>query len=192
MKSLASIIQGPIVIALVLSFASAGYAQSQPKPATEATKAANRAMAETLNFSDREDFDNATRGFIGKPEQLTIRNAQGNVIWDLEQYKAFIASDKPAPDTVNPSLWRNAQLGMEYGLFRVHDRIVQVRGYDLSNITFIKGDTGWIVFDPLISPETAKAAYDFVSERLEKLPIVAVVYSHSHADYYGGVRGIVD
>ena len=102
------------------------------------------------------------------------------------------ALDKPAPDSVNPSLWRNAQLNMQYGLFKVTDRIYQVRGFDLSNITFIQGDTGWIVFDPLISTETAKAAYEFVSQHLGKKPVVAVVYSHSHVDHYGGVRGIVD
>ncbi len=167
-------------------------AQTAPKPATEATKAANRALQQYLNFSDREDFDNATRGFIGKPEVLTIKDAKGNVVWDLEKYKAFISTDKPAPDTVNPSLWRNAQLNMHYGLFKVHDRIFQVRGYDLSNITFVKGDSGWIVFDPLISAETAKAAYELVTQHLGQRPVVAVVYSHSHVDHYGGVRGIVD
>ena len=81
---------------------------------------------------------------------------------------------------------------MQHGLFRVHDRIFQVRGYDLSNITFVQGDTGWIVFDPLISAETAKAAYDLVTQHLGQKPVVAVIYSHSHVDHYGGVRGIVD
>ena len=81
---------------------------------------------------------------------------------------------------------------MQYGLFKVTDRIYQVRGYDLSNITFVQGDTGWIVFDPLISAETAKAAYDLVTQKLGQRPVVAVVYSHSHADHYGGVRGIVN
>ena len=80
---------------------------------------------------------------------------------------------------------------MQYGLFKVHDRIFQVRGYDLSNITFVQGDTGWIVFDPLISAETAKAAYDLVTQHLGQRPVVAVVYSHSHVDHYGGVKGIV-
>jgi alkyl sulfatase BDS1-like metallo-beta-lactamase superfamily hydrolase len=165
---------------------------AQPKPATEATKATNRALQQYLNFNDREDFDNATRGLIAKPDTLTIRGEKGNVVWDLEAYKAFISVDKPAPDTVNPSLWRHAQLNMQYGLFKVHDKIFQVRGYDLSNITFVRGNTGWIVFDPLVSTEPARAAYDLVSQPLGKLPLVAVVYSHSHADHYGGVRGIVD
>jgi alkyl sulfatase BDS1-like metallo-beta-lactamase superfamily hydrolase len=87
--------------------AGAQAGAAQPKPATEATKAANRALQQYLNFNGRDDFDNATRGLIAKPDTLTIKNAQGNAVWDLESYKAFISVDKPAPDTVNPSLWRN-------------------------------------------------------------------------------------
>ncbi len=171
---------------------SAPPAPSPSKPATEATKAANRAVQEYLNFNDRADFEDAQRGFIGKPDVLSIKNAKGDVVWDLESYKRYIGLDKPAPDTVNPSLWRNAQLNMQYGLFKVHENIYQVRGYDLSNISFVRGEKGWIVFDPLISAETAKAAYELVSKHLGKRPVVAVVYSHSHVDHYGGVRGIVD
>lgn len=166
-------------------------ASAQSKPATEATKAANRSVQQYLSFSDRSDFDDASRGLLAKPDTLTIKDAKGNVVWDLEQYKQYIRDDKPAPDSVNPSLWRNAQLNMHHGLFKVHDRIFQVRGYDLSNITFVQGDTGWIVFDPLISEETAKAAYEFVTQRLGNRPVVAVVYSHSHIDHYGGVKGVV-
>lgn len=177
-------------ITFSLAAYSAAIAQTQPKPATEATKAANRALQQYLNFNDLSDFEDARRGFIAQPDTLTIKDAKGNVIWDLEQYKKYIADDKPAPETVNPSLWRNAQLNMHHGLFKVHDRIFQVRGYDLSNITFVQGDTGWIVFDPLISEETAKAAYDLVTEHLGQRPVVAVVYSHSHIDHYGGVKGV--
>lgn len=162
------------------------------KPATEATKRANAEVLRTLPFSDKADFEDAQRGLIARPDTLTIKDATGKVVWDLEQYKTYIGLDKPAPDSVNPSLWRNAQLNMQYGLFKVTDGIYQVRGYDLSNISFIQTRTGWIVFDPLISPETAKAAYELVSEKLGKRPIKAVVYSHSHTDHYGGVRGIVD
>ena len=164
----------------------------QPKPATAATQAANLQVQQALPFKDKTDFENAQKGFIATPKTLTIKNADGHVVWDLEAYKTFIGLDKPAPDTVNPSLWRNAQLGMLNGLFQVTDGIYQVRGYDLSNITFVKTKTGWIVFDPLISPETAKAAYELVTEHLGKRPIHAVIYSHSHVDHYGGVRGIVD
>jgi len=163
-----------------------------PKPATEATKAANAALKAYLNFDDKQDFEDAQRGLIEAPATLTIKNAKGDVVWDLESYKKYIGLDKSAPDTVNPSLWRNAQLNMQYGLFKVTDRIYQVRGYDLSNVTFIQGDTGWIVGDPLISAETAKAALDLVTKNLGQRPVVAVVYSHSHIDHYGGVRGIVD
>ena len=104
---------------------------------------------------------------------------------------SFLDPNKPAPDTVSPSLWRQAVLNMYHGLYKVTDNIYQVRGYDLSNITFVKGKTGWIVFDPLTTKETAKAAYDFLSQRLGNYPVVAVIYSHSHADHYGGVKGIV-
>lgn len=163
-----------------------------PKPATEATKKRNAELKAYLNFADKQDFEDAKRGLIARPDVLTIKDDKGNVVWDLEQYKSYIGDDKQTPDTVNPSLWRNAQLNMHYGLFKVTEDVYQVRGYDLSNITFIQGKTGWIVGDPLISAETAKAAYELVTENLGKKPIVAVIYSHSHVDHYGGVRGIVD
>lgn len=186
-----------LVLAITAWFGFAGMAAAQndpvpPKAATAATKAANQQVQKTLPFNDKSDFEDAQRGFMGAPETLTIKNAAGTIVWDLESYKKFIALDKAAPDSVNPSLWRNAQLNMQYGLFKVTDRIYQVRGFDLSNITFVQGDTGWIVFDPLISTETAQAAYDFVTSKLGKRPVVAVVYSHSHVDHYGGVRGIID
>ncbi len=180
------------LIAGVVVISEQASAQAQPKPATEATKAANEAVLKSLPFGNKSDFEDAERGLIARPEHLTIKNDKGDVVWDMEQYKTYIGDDKPAPDTVNPSLWRNAQLNMHYGLYKVADRIYQVRGYDLSNVTFIQGDTGWIVLDPLISAETAKAAYDLVTENLGKKPIHAVIYSHSHVDHYGGVRGIVD
>ncbi len=161
------------------------------KPATDFTKAANQKVTDTLPFHDSNDFDDAKRGLVARPDTLTIKDADGNVVWDLEEYKAYIGDGKPAPDTVNPSLWRNAQLCMEYGLFKVADRIYQVRGYDLSNVTFIQGDSGWIVIDTAISPETAKAALDLANQELGPRPVLAVVHSHSHVDHYGGVRGIV-
>ena len=137
--------------------ASSGLAQqsvgNQPKPATEVTKAANRSVQNELNFADRQDFEDAARGLVVRPDTLTIKDAKGNVVWDLEQYKTYIGMDKPAPDTVNPSLWRNAQLNMNYGLLKVADRIYQVRGYDLSNMTLVQGDTGWVVLDTLISAD---------------------------------------
>ncbi|MBW9091908.1 MBL fold metallo-hydrolase [Rhizobium wenxiniae] len=164
----------------------------QPKPATAATRAANQALRDYLNYADRQDFENATRGLIAKPDVMEIRNADGKIAWELESYKKFIDVDRPAPDTVNPSLWRNAQLCMQHGLFRVHDRVFQVRGFDLANVTFVQGDTGWIVFDVSSAFESAKAAYELVTQHLGQKPILAVVYSHSHGDHYGGVRALVD
>lgn len=166
---------------------------NKTKPATDATKAANKKVHDSLPFDQHWDFDDAKRGLLERPNTLTIKNAKGDVIWDLEEYKKYIADDKPSPDTVNPSLWRNAQLCMEYGLFEVvPDKIYQVRGYDLSNITFIKGNTGWLVYDTLVSPETARAALDLANQKLGFRPIVAVLHSHSHVDHYGGVRGIIN
>ncbi|MFM4742860.1 alkyl/aryl-sulfatase [Aeromonas dhakensis] len=166
------------------------WAVINPKPASEFTIQANQNVLHTLPFNDKQDFEDARRGFIAKPDTLTIKDEQDNVVWDLEQYKTYIGLDKTAPDTVNPSLWRNAQLNMEYGLFKVTDKIYQIRGFDLSNITFIQGDKGWIVFDPLISPQTAKAALAFINKTLGERPVTAVVYSHSHVDHYGGAAGL--
>ena len=180
------------VLVLAALPAMAQQAPAPTKSATEATRQANAVMEKALPFGDKKDFEDAQRGLVGKPDTLTIKDEKGNVVWDLESYKGYIGLDKSAPDTVNPSLWRNAQLNMQYGLFKVTDRVYQVRGYDLSNVTYIQGNTGWIVGDPLISAETAKAAHDLVTKHLGKRPIVAVVYSHSHIDHYGGVRGIVD
>ena len=136
---------GRLALAL-LALATTFVAQGQPpalqpsKPATAATKAVHAKVLQSLPFADKQDFEDAQRGFAAKPETLTIRDESGKVVWDLESYKRFIDLDKPAPDTVNPSLWGNAQLNMLYGLFKVTDHIYQVRGYDLSNITFVQGD----------------------------------------------------
>ena len=158
------------------------------KAATQFTADANAQVYALLDFEDKSEFENATRGLIASPEALEIRNDEGKLIWSQ---KAYDFLDGDAPSTANPSLWRNTQLNHIYGLFEVCEGIYQVRGYDLSNITFIKGDTGWIVFDPLMSTECAKAALELVNENLGVLPIKAVVYSHSHVDHFGGVLGIV-
>lgn len=176
------------LLALGLSIAPASVFAD---PATEATKASNKEVLDSLPFSDRQDFEDAQRGLLRKPDALVIKNEKGDVVWDLESYKNFISIENPAPDTVNPSLWRNAQLNVQYGLFEVADGIYQVRGYDLANITFIRGDTGWIIFDVGSAAETAKAAYDLVTEQFGERPIVGVMYSHSHVDHYSGVKGVV-
>ncbi|MDH5434376.1 MAG: MBL fold metallo-hydrolase [Gammaproteobacteria bacterium] len=148
-----------------------------------------------LPFDDTEDFKEQSKGFIAKPDYLKIYadNGEGenkSVAWDMERYQFLLAGKDFA--SIHPSLQRQAILNMNYGLYEVIPRIYQIRGYDLANITFIQGDTGWIVFDTLTSKETAKAALDFINQQLGERPVVAVVYSHTHGDHFGGVRGVVD
>ena len=148
-------------------------------------------LRKTLPFEDKRDFEEAKKGFIAAPPYKQIMAEAGNVAWDMGSYE-FLLQGKDF-DSVHPSLQRQAILNMAYGLYEVvPGKIYQVRGFDLANISFIKGDTGWIVFDPLTAKETAKAALDFINEKLGKRPVVAVVYSHSHLDHFGGVRGVVD
>jgi alkyl sulfatase BDS1-like metallo-beta-lactamase superfamily hydrolase len=176
---------------LLLAVAANTMAAVESKPATAHTIKANKEVLQMLPFHDKQDFKDAQRGFIAKPDVVTIKSADGIPVWDLEQYKTFISIDKSSPDTVNPSLWRNSQLVMQHGLFEVTKDIYQIRSFDLSNITFVKGKSGWIVFDPLISPETAKAALDFINKEIGERPVVAIIYSHSHIDHYGGATGLV-
>src|SRR5262249_25972120 len=147
---------------LFRTFTAGASAEEAPghKDAPEAPKRANAAVWRDLPFADREDFELAQRGFIAPgPATVAGRRPGGPLAWNLGAY-AFIAPDAEAPDTVNPSLWRLAQLHMHSGLFKVTDRVYQVRGLDISNVTFIEGDTGWIVVDPLGSIEQARAALD--------------------------------
>jgi alkyl sulfatase BDS1-like metallo-beta-lactamase superfamily hydrolase len=155
---------------------------------TAATVAANRAVLDELDFSDRQDFEDATRGLIASDPDLRIVTADGTVIWDLPA-QAFIRGE--APDSVNPSLWRQAQLNNVHGLFEVTDGIYQLRGYDLSNMTLIAGETGWIVVDPLTARETAAAAFEFAQVHLGRRPVTAVIFTHSHLDHFGGVLGVL-
>lgn len=176
-----------LITALAVSLAFAGPVAAAEAPSA-ATLKAQAALKKSLPFEDRQDYDFATRGFLGTLADPVIHRADGAVAWDLTAYD-FVKGD--APDTVNPSLWRQAELLAKSGLFQVSDTIWQVRGFDVSNITFIKGQTGWIVIDPLTTAEVAKAAYDLVTEKLGARPIVAVIYTHSHTDHFGGVKGIV-
>lgn len=164
---------------------------TQPKEASQFTIVANQALLEQLPFEDKRDFEEAMRGFIAPlPGNGLIKADDGRVIWDMTHFE-FIAEGGPAPDTVNPSLWRQAQLILKGGLFKVTDRLYQVRNADLSNLTIVEGDSGLILFDPLISAETARAALNLYYEHRPRKPVVAVVFSHSHVDHYGGVRGVV-
>ena len=161
---------------------------SLPKPASLATTAVNAAAAERFDFTDTADFERATRGLLAQLDPPVITGAAGNAIWDVGNYD-FIEGD--APPSVHPSLWRQAQLNNIAGLFEVVPGVYQVRGYDISNISFIRSDRGWIVIDPLTVSETARAARGLIDAQFGPLPIVAVIYTHSHADHYGGIRGIV-
>ena len=142
---------------------------------------------EALPFGDTADFEAAERGFIAAGEPV-IRNGAGEVVWDNGSYTNFLTGD--APRTAHPSLWRQSTLVAKQGLFEVIDGIYQVRGYDLSNISFVEGDSGVIVIDPLISTETAAAALALYREHRGDRPVVAVIHTHSHVDHFGGVKGV--
>ncbi len=172
------------------------------KAATAATRAANKAAVRDLNFDDRQDYDDAQRGFMAPlPDNGRILDKSGRETWNLRKY-AFLAPamsrdmppsrimPTPAPDTVHPSLWRQSQLVLRDGLYKVTERIYQVRNADLSNMTVIEGDTGLIVVDPLISAENAAAALDLYYAHRPRKPVKTVIYSHSHVDHYGGVPGV--
>ncbi|MCZ6655628.1 MAG: MBL fold metallo-hydrolase [Planctomycetota bacterium] len=179
---------------VVMTAISAQAQQVKPKPATEATRAANAAVLAALPFHDQRDFESAKRGFIAAIDGGKIRDAKGRVVWDLGQFD-FVdrAVDAPAPDTVNPSLWRMTKLLMNHGLYEVVDgQIYQVRGYDLSTMSIIRGKTGWILIDPLLSAETGAAALALVNKHLGRRTVKAVIFTHSHIDHYGGIRGVVD
>ncbi len=171
------------MVALACLLSGAAHAQ-----VSEATRAANAEMSRALPWSDREDEDFAARGFIATWDQPQIRGADGRVVWDFTAYD-FLRG--PAPDTVNPSLWRHAGLLVRAGLFQVRERVYQVRGFDVSNMIIIVGDTGLIIIDPLTSAETAQAALALARRSIGDLPVRAVIYTHSHVDHFGGVRGVV-
>lgn len=164
-------------------------AAEQPKPPTEFTIAAQQKVRESLPFSDRADFDRVEKGLIKRPENLVIKNEDGSTAWQLGSYD-FLNAGKDI-DSINPSLQRQALLNLKYGLYKVADGIYQVRGFDLANITFVEGKSGWIVIDTLTTPATAKAAYALVSQELGQKPIRAVIYTHAHVDHFGGVKGLV-
>lgn len=185
-------------LALAILLCARAGAQEPPdpaaalrKPATDATKERNAAVLKELPFQNKEDFAEAQRGLIAPLDPPVVSGPSGLPIWNLNAYTRFVDLDTPAPDTVNPSLWRQLQLLTIAGLFKVTDRVYQVRGYDLSNISIIEGDTGLIIIDPLISEQTARASLDLYFKHRPRKPIVAVIFTHSHVDHYAGVAGIV-
>ncbi|MBX8687398.1 MBL fold metallo-hydrolase [Mycobacterium sp. 20091114027_K0903767] len=159
----------------------------EQKPPAAVVEAAHRAHLTSLPFGDTRDFEDTDRGFIAALEPCVVRSADGTVVWDNDAY-AFLAGE--APTSVHPSLWRQSQLCAKQGLYEVVPGIYQVRGLDISNISFIEGDTGVIVVDPLISTEVAAAAFGLYREHRGDRPVVAVIYTHSHGDHFGGVLGV--
>jgi len=171
--------------------AEPGHFHPKGKLPSAYTKEFQSQQRAKLPFADKTDFEEQARGFIAKPDYTRIMADAGNVAWDMGRYEFLLQGEDF--DSVHPSLQRQAILNMNYGLYEVlPGKIYQVRGFDLANISFIKSDTGWIVFDPLTARETASAALALINEKVGKRPVVAVVYSHTHADHFGGVRGVVD
>jgi alkyl sulfatase BDS1-like metallo-beta-lactamase superfamily hydrolase len=176
-----------LVAAFTLGSLQCQQVSAQSKDAEPATRAANEAFIKSLPFADRADFDDAKRGFIATLPDGVIAGVGGKPAWDMKPY-AFLQKDA-APATVNPSLWRQAQLNAVHGLFKVTERVYQVRGLDLANLTIVEGDSGLILIDPLLSNETAKAALDLYLAHRPAKPVAAVIYTHSHIDHFGGAKG---
>jgi alkyl sulfatase BDS1-like metallo-beta-lactamase superfamily hydrolase len=162
---------------------------TESKPPAASIVDQQQAVLDSLPFADRQDFEDATRGLVGRRQPNAVTADDGTVVWDNDTY-AFL--DGEAPDSVNPSLWRQSRLNAIEGLFEVVPGIYQVRGLDLSTVSFVEGDEGVIVIDPLISRETAAAAIALYREHRGDRRVTAVIYSHSHVDHFGGVRGVVD
>lgn len=188
----------PFILAALLIFSHTAFAAEEEKhfspkgklPSTFTVQLQKEQRA-SLPFEDKRDFEEAKRGLIATPPYKQIKAEAGNIAWDMGSYD-FLLQGKEF-NSIHPSLQRQAILNMAYGLYEVvPGKIYQVRGFDLANISFIKGNKGWIIIDPLTTKETAKAALDFVNEKLGKRPVIAVIYSHSHGDHFGGVRGVVD
>ncbi len=165
---------------------SAGEDESGSSAATAYTAEKNRQILRELPFDDDQDFIDAQRGLIASDDALRVQGSNGKVIWDQPAYN-FIRGD--APDSVNPSLWRQAKLNNIHGLFEVTDGLYQLRGFDLANMTIIKGERGWIIVDPLSTAETAEYAVNFARQHLGESPISAVIFTHSHIDHFGGALG---
>lgn len=165
-------------------------AQRSPKPATAATRQAQEGLRKRLDFSDRRSFADARRGFIATLDPMTIMHEKhAKPAYDLSQL-AFLEGE--APDTVNPSLWRQAQLNaLHHGLFEVTDGIYQVRSFDIANMTLVRGQRGWLVIDPLTSAESARAALALANRHLGERPVSAIIHTHSHADHFAGVLGVI-
>lgn len=163
------------------------------KPASRFTIDHQNLFRQQLPFEDERDFEESKQGFVAAPSYMRIMAEDGHVAWDMGSYDFLLKGFDSVFDTVHPSLQRQAILNMAYGLYEVlPGKIYQVRGFDLANMTIIKGNTGWILYDVLTCKETSQAALELVNKHLGRRPVVAVIYSHSHVDHFGGIRGVVD
>jgi linear primary-alkylsulfatase len=162
---------------------------AQAKDAEPATQKANADLVPTLPLADSAAFDDARRGLIATLPDGTVPGAGPQPAYSLKPYAFLDKTD--APPTVNPSLWRQARLNAIHGLFKVVDRVYQIRGYDISNMTIIEGDSGLIIIDPLLTAETARAGLNLYLQNRPRKPVVAVIYTHSHIDHFGGVGGVI-
>ena len=161
---------------------------TKAKPASPTTQAAQKAVLEELPFTDRADFEQAQRGFIAAVPDGQVKNTRGAELWDLRAYEFL--NEVEAPDTVNPSLGRMAQLNMNNGLYKVCEHVYQLRGIDLANMTIVEGDSGLIIIDPMTTAEVARAGLDLYYAHRPQKPVLCVIYSHSHVDHYGGAMGV--
>src|ERR1700704_1999432 len=186
------LIAAGLALALAATVAQAQTAD-EPKPASPSTLEFNKNSTASLPWSDKADFVNAKRGLIARlPDNGVIKDKSGRGGWGLSRDAGFIKDGAASPDNVNPSLWRMSQLLMDTGLYEVVPGVYQVRGADLSNLTIVEGEQGITIYDPLISAETARAALDLYYQNRPRKLVVAVIYTHSHVDHAGGVRGVVD
>jgi alkyl sulfatase BDS1-like metallo-beta-lactamase superfamily hydrolase len=177
------------IAAAITVISSAAHGQIAPMAPEPATLKANAEIAKTLPFANREDFDDAMRGFIGTMPDALVTGTGPRPVWSMKPYD-FLRQNEVA-DSVNPSLWRQAQLNAIHGLFKVTDRVYQVRGFDISNMTIIEGDTSLIIVDTLLTSETASAALDLYYQHRPRKPVGTVIYTHSHTDHFGGVKGVI-
>ena len=158
------------------------------KPATEHTIRANETVNTELNFNDRQDFEDANRGFIASIDGKAVLGKDGKVSYSVEEWD-FLKNE--TPQTANPSLWRQSQLNRINGLFEViPGKLYQVRGFDIANMTFIRSDNGWIIIDVTTTDAAAKAGYDLIKKHVADLPVQGVIFTHPHGDHYGGIAAV--
>ncbi|MFU8763643.1 MAG: MBL fold metallo-hydrolase, partial [Haliea sp.] len=188
-KTCGTMFAGILALGFALGADAAQHFHAKGEGPSEHTRKLQQSLRASLPFEDTIDFEESRRGFIAAPDSRQILDSAGNVVWDLGSYEFLLSGE--SFDSIHPSLQRIATLNMNFGLYEVvPDFIYQVRGFDLANLTLIRGDTGWILFDVMLTRETAEAALALANEHLGQLPVKAIVYSHSHIDHFGGVLGV--